>query len=295
MFKNISIRNRLLVLAGLFVGGLITISFLGMSQLYSIAQPMTKVADDEALEAINLAQLYEDMIDLDSQLLFHVFADTASGLARVDTVIAGLRDEISGKIADVQATLDPGADTDSFNQILAVWRVLEGYQEQILSLSRAGQDSDAVALINGADARQFGVLAELYDQFHDQKVAFLKDTGHKVATFVSTASLTTLTISGALLVLVVVLSWWIIRGVTKPLNAVLATTRKVGAGDLTQRAPVMANDEIGAVAENFNHMVDNLQVLVEFGENRESGSSANDLHLHELCPQCRLRRPARPA
>ena len=107
------------------------------------------------------------------------------------------------------------------------------------------------------------MLAELYDQFRDQKVVFLKDTGHRVATFVSTAPLTTMTISAILLVLVVVLSWWIIRGVTKPLNAVLATTRKVGAGDLTQRAPVMANDEIGTVAENFNHMVDNLQVLVE--------------------------------
>ncbi len=271
MFKNISIRTRLMVLAGLFVGGLITIGFLGIRQLDSIVQPMTEVADDEAIEAINLARMYEDMIDLDRQLLFHVLADTASGMAQVDTVIAGLRDEISGEIADVEATLDPGADTDSFNQILAVWRVLEGYQAQILSLSRAGQDDEAVAIIDGADAQQFSVLAELYDQYRDQKVALLKDIGHGVATFASSAPLTTLTISGTLLVLVVVLSWWIIRGVTMPLNAVLATTRKVGAGDLTQRAPVMANDEIGAVAENFNHMVDNLQILVESEKTAKAG------------------------
>ena len=263
MFKNISIRIRLLVLAGLFVGGLITVSFLGINQLNVIAQPMTEVADDEALEAINLARLYEDMIDLDRQLLFHVIADTSSGKAQVETVIAGLRDEISGEIADVQATLDPGADTDSFNRILSVWQGLEGDQEQILSLSRAGQTSEAIALINGADAQQFGVLAELYDQFRDQKVDFLKATGHTVETFVSSAPIVTLVIGGVPLILVILLSWWIVRGITKPLNAVLATTQKVGAGDLTQRAPVMAHDEIGAVAENFNRMVDNLQVLVE--------------------------------
>ncbi len=263
MFKNISIRIRLLVLAGLFVGGLITVSFLGINQLNVIAQPMTEVADDEALEAINLARLYEDMIDLDRQLLFHVIADTSSGKAQVETVIAGLRDEISGEIADVQATLDPGADTDSFNRILSVWQGLEGDQEQILSLSRAGQTSEAIALINGADAQQFGVLAELYDQFRDQKVDFLKATGRTVETFVSSAPIVTLVIGGVPLILVILLSWWIVRGITKPLNAVLATTQKVGAGDLTQRAPVMAHDEIGAVAENFNRMVDNLQVLVE--------------------------------
>ena len=143
MFKNISIRIRLLVLAGLFVGGLITVSFLGISQLDSIAQPMTEVADDEAIEAINLARLYEDMIDLDRQLLFHVLAGTAAGKDQVETVIAGLRDEISGEVADVESTLDPGADTDSFNRILSVWQVLEGYQGQILDLSRAGQTGQA--------------------------------------------------------------------------------------------------------------------------------------------------------
>ncbi len=263
MFRNISIRNRLIMLAGLFVAGLIAIGFLGISQLDSIAQPMTEVADDEAIEAINLARMYEDMIDLDRQLAFHVLTDSAAGKTQVDTVIAGLRDEISGEIADVQGTLDPGAATDSFNQILAVWHVLEGYQTQILSLSQAGRDREAVAIIKGVDAQQFSLLAELYDQFRDQKVAFVKNTGNTVETFVSTAPLTTVTISAILLVLVVVLSWWIIRGITKPLNAVLATTRKVGAGDLTQRAPVMAHDEIGAVAENFNHMVDNVQILVE--------------------------------
>ena len=272
MFKNISIRIRLLVLAGLFVGGLITISFLGMNQLNMIAQPMTKVADDEALEAINLARLYEDMIDLDRQLAFHVLAGTPAGKSQVDTVIAGLRDEISGEVADVQGTLDPGADTDSFNRILAVWQVLEGYQGQILDLSRAGQTGQAVELINGADAQQFSVLAELYDQFRDQKVAFLKNTGQTVDALVASAPLSTLVISGVLLVLVVVLSWWIIRGITKPLNALLATTQKVGAGDLTQRAPVMANDEIGAVAENFNPMVDNLQSLVESEKTAKVGS-----------------------
>ncbi len=47
---------------------------------------------------------------------------------------------------------------------------------------------------------------------------------------------------------------------TRPILALVETTRRVGSGDLSARAPHWADDEIGALADVFNQMVFDLEV-----------------------------------
>jgi len=55
------------------------------------------------------------------------------------------------------------------------------------------------------------------------------------------------------------LAFVVSRSVSEPLHHVEAAMARVGAGDLTARAVVVGNDEIGAVAEGFNRMVAGLR------------------------------------
>ncbi|HEX5137074.1 MAG TPA: ATP-binding protein [Planctomycetota bacterium] len=59
----------------------------------------------------------------------------------------------------------------------------------------------------------------------------------------------------ALLVLAGALTW---RMVLRPVRSISAASRRVGAGDLSVRAPVMSSDEIGEMTESWNRMVDEL-------------------------------------
>jgi len=59
----------------------------------------------------------------------------------------------------------------------------------------------------------------------------------------------------ALLVLAGALTW---RMVLRPVRRITAASRKVGAGDLSVRAPVTSGDEIGEMTESWNRMVDEL-------------------------------------
>ncbi len=264
MFKNISIRNRLFILCAIFTVALISIGMFGILQLTSVAHTVDTITNDEAHEAINLARMYEDMIDLDRQLKAYLLADEPGEADEVAQMIADLREEIDGEIADVRGTLAPGADTDSFNEILTQWQSLVSLQEQILSLAQAGETEEADSIIDGTYTAQFGQLAELYDVFRDQKVAYITDTGAAIDVLTyQTVPLTTASIIAVALVIVLTLGYSIIRGITRPLNALLETTRKVSAGDLTQRALVTARDEIGVVTESFNGMVENLQQSTE--------------------------------
>jgi adenylate cyclase len=55
------------------------------------------------------------------------------------------------------------------------------------------------------------------------------------------------------------LALFVSRSVAAPLREVEAAMERVGRGDLETRAPVVSNDEIGAVAEGFNRMVAGLR------------------------------------
>jgi putative nucleotidyltransferase with HDIG domain len=50
------------------------------------------------------------------------------------------------------------------------------------------------------------------------------------------------------------------RRLTRPVEQLVTSTRSVAAGDLTHRASVQSNDEIGVLAQAFNAMTQNLEV-----------------------------------
>ena len=66
--------------------------------------------------------------------------------------------------------------------------------------------------------------------------------------------LTTLLVALAGIVAAMFLTWLL----TRPILDLVATTKEIGSGNLQARAPHWADDEIGALADAFNQMVDDL-------------------------------------
>lgn len=58
--------------------------------------------------------------------------------------------------------------------------------------------------------------------------------------------------------------------ITQPISAVTDTTQKISAGDLSQMAPVLTEDETGLLAQNFNQMIGRLRhTLDDLAEEQE--------------------------
>jgi adenylate cyclase len=60
------------------------------------------------------------------------------------------------------------------------------------------------------------------------------------------------------IVVSVVIALFVSRSVAEPLGRLATAMVEVGRGDFTVRCPIVSNDEIGAVTEGFNHMVQGL-------------------------------------
>jgi methyl-accepting chemotaxis protein len=63
-------------------------------------------------------------------------------------------------------------------------------------------------------------------------------------------------VSGLLAVLALLVSTWLARSISRPLNVLADTADRIAKGDNNARAVVMTQDEIGLLAEHFNSMID---------------------------------------
>ncbi len=70
-------------------------------------------------------------------------------------------------------------------------------------------------------------------------------------------NLTALTI-GLAAALVVTVSLYLARSISKPIQSLASVADKIREGDVSQRAEVKSNDEIGMMAQHFNEMTENL-------------------------------------
>jgi signal transduction histidine kinase len=72
-----------------------------------------------------------------------------------------------------------------------------------------------------------------------------------------------LTVTMIALALIFLVHYFQLSRLLKPLNDLVGFTRKVAAGDLTQRAPIGNIDEISDLSVSFNHMVEELDTSRE--------------------------------
>ncbi len=55
------------------------------------------------------------------------------------------------------------------------------------------------------------------------------------------------------------LSWLMAMLITRPMEELSRTAKQISEGDLSERAQISGEDEVGELAENFNHMADELE------------------------------------
>lgn len=81
-----------------------------------------------------------------------------------------------------------------------------------------------------------------------------------VGSFMAAVSSQLLVMVGLVLAAAMVISYAIVKATLKPVKNLVALTETVSDGELGQRSTEHNQDEIGKLAESFNHMLDDLQV-----------------------------------
>jgi methyl-accepting chemotaxis protein len=131
-----------------------------------------------------------------------------------------------------------------------------------ISASKTMADMDAF-VSRGADEKYFNQFREIIKKYRDEELRVV-ESREKSAD--ETAGVTRkILVGGTALVVIlsIIVSYFLARRITGPLEAAVGLAEAISKGDLTKRLPVRGRDEVGRLGKSLNEMVDNLRAYTQ--------------------------------
>ncbi len=153
---------------------------------------------------------------------------------------------------------------------------LENTAAKIITFARQGQTQRARALLSGNwKDQQSATLDSLSDlmNFEDEEAG--RDV-RLVQTESRDGRNQMIYLAGVGVFLGIALALWISSSVTRPITKLVGVMERVSRGDLTSRAEIRRQDEIGYLAGRFNEMIDRLNKSFE-EQRRLYGDASHEL------------------
>ena len=137
-------------------------------------------------------------------------------------------------------------------------KAFEGTNSQIIRLAMRGEKAKARALFTTRwQPRHRAALASL-DRLLDHETAGIKRTTNMARSETWTSRMVIAMLAGLGVLLSLVLAFLITRSLTRPIGTLVEAAEKVAAGDMTSKAVIESQDEIGLLARRFNEMLERL-------------------------------------
>jgi methyl-accepting chemotaxis protein len=139
---------------------------------------------------------------------------------------------------------------------------LNAARDEAVALSRAGKKAEATAVFR----EKMVPLNARYMEAVSNMTAFNKanaDEDGRTIQAAAASSRTAILIGLGLAILAALgITLFVVRSITRPLNATVKLVQQVGAGDLTRTAEVTSTDELGQMLTAVNEMIANLRDTV---------------------------------
>ncbi len=199
-------------------------------------------------------------------------------LEALEYVAVGERDAIRGfsqnqvELNEILAELRSTADTDGL-LTAEMFEQLDALSIQISETSEAVVNSHT----NTLDLlEEYNAVSQQMEQAIDRAQT---TTDEATASEIDVLQRNFIILSAVVLLLALLGAWLTTRGILGPIQWLVSSARQIGAGDLSVRADVNSQDEIGQLATVFNQMVGQLQDAFAHAE-QESERRIRQLELN---------------
>jgi methyl-accepting chemotaxis protein len=262
MFRNVSIKAKLIAVMAFLAIQLIIGGVIGIVSLGHANQAMQSLYDDRLVALGQLDQVVRLMNRSESTIAKAVSGDQDD----LPKIIASVTGQIATTnkhwAAYTATTLTPDEKriADQFVQQRARF-VAEGIMPALDAFRRLEMQT-AVGLLHGPISALFAPARDSIDQLIKLQLAVAKSDYQDSQ---DTYQLVKYGCIGALvfgLLLAAFIGWWLVRAITVPLNNAVAFATGVAEGDLTRRLDIRANDETGRLMQALTNMNASLANIV---------------------------------
>ena len=291
LFKNLKIRAKLTLGFSVMILFMVGIGFNG----YWSAKKINAIVEDST--QVNMPILdYLLQTDRDLQQLLvaersMIFANAKSDLFKtlVQEYDENLKqaEERFSKFKALVESEDAKAIIPKFEKAQKEWkeisrRVVDGR----VADTREGR-REALDLTLTLAKEKFDEMRGYIDQMTEASFAnFEKEAEIGAATQKKTV-FSIILVTGIGMLVGMLLSWLISKGITKPVNDAVAGLKDIaeGEGDLTTRLNVVSNDEVGELAKWFNTFMEKLQNVIKDVVNNTETISSSSAELSAISEQ----------
>jgi methyl-accepting chemotaxis protein len=182
----------------------------------------------------------------------------------------GTRKNISDGFDKLKALVDTEKGKSLYQAMLDARKSTAGTRDQVVKLLKDGKKKEAIQMLAKLEPLQAAYVKSVndMDSFVKEKT---KSTNEAAESNARAARIAIVILGIAALVISILVSFWIIGSITKPLNDDVEAATKIAAGDLTVRIEETGKSETGLLLSSMKTMVDRLRGVV--GDIKQASAS----------------------
>jgi signal transduction histidine kinase len=258
--QNTSIRTKLIVGLSVMVLALIIVSWRGVAGMSALNLALERSLTDDFIPARIVANANSGLIALNRAVLNHMFATDSLEMQTFNTVIIEQRSYVQEQLNKLLLlNLRPNGKEKLLNAITQ-FKYIEPIIAAVLKNSRRDQQQNSADIIRLQLRPEVDQLDRLMSSFLllqetqlDNSLALRYETYNTEVERIWT-------ITGLVLLLIIVYGWNLVLGITRPLAELTRAAANLSTQTSSYPKPltVTGNDEIGILTNAFNHMADKL-------------------------------------
>jgi methyl-accepting chemotaxis protein len=262
MFKNFTIKTRLIAVIAFLSVELIVGGVIGIVSLGNANGSLQSIYDDRLVPLGQLDRIIRSMDENESAIAKAVTGEQSA--VEQSLAAVGSRIQLVDKewAAYLHSALTPEEQklAAEFTEARKKY-VAEGLQPAVEALKILDTQS-VVAALHGPMATLFVPVRAKMDALIKLQLDVAKagyDRSQTIYQWVRISCSAGILLG---LLLATLVGWWLIQAITRPLNAAVKIASAVAGGDLTQKIDVRSNDETGQLMRALKNMNDSLVQIV---------------------------------
>lgn len=255
-FNNLRIAPKLLIsflLVSLVAG---IIGYVGINEIRKAADADERMYAQATVPITQVADLNSAFLKIRVSVRDMMLARSPQEAANCRENLKKLKIEITGLQSEYEKTLRSEEEKRYFQVFSAGVRDCFANLEHFTAVLDSGNKDEALAYLRG----DFLTVAKSMDgalsKMRESKVLLAKTTAESNVALAGAASTTMICFVVVGVGLAVVLGLWIASKVGKPLKAIAESCERLADGDLDQDISLVANDEVGMLANAFRRITD---------------------------------------
>ena len=246
--NNLKIGTRLGIGFAVPLLLMVIIAVISYTRLATLGNEVQDMAHDKFPKVVMANELVGSINLIARQLRnAYIVPDAAEKKRALDTVDEQRR-VIDGLLQKLEASIRTDAGKEKLRAIMAGRTAYRAQQDVAIRLIQQGASSEEFsALLTGNLRKEQTTYLNAIAELVRYQTELMEESGRSSAAVVAGAQTLLLGLSGAAVLLVVLLGWLIARSITRPVGEAVQIAEKIAAGDFTMQIDTSARDEVGQV------------------------------------------------